>query len=338
MYKSIWIIWIVWTILPGILYARTNVPDTSQTGKKGIVHRFMAYLENSNNPDPDKKFDFSIIGGPYYSNESKLGLGMVASGLYRLDPSDWELSPSNVSLYGDITTTGAYMIGIGGNTIFPGMQYRIDTDIRFAFTPGKYWGVGYRAGRQERYTEYDNQRIELKFDFLKRLTESVFLGITTNFMRIEGKQFEDPSFLDGEKPRTAAVGFGGQVSFDSRDFIPNPYRGFYAKAEFIHYPEFLGSSYRFNRTEIITRYYQRVWKGATAAFDAQGIFHHGQVAWNVMAQMGGASQMRGYYRGRYRDKNLIQTQLELRQHIYGRSGAVAWVGAGNVFPDFSDWK
>lgn len=45
--------------------------------------------------------------------------------------------------------------------------------------------------------------------------------------------------------------------------------------------------------------------------------------------------MRGYYDGRYRDKNVGDAVVELRQHIYGRSGGVVWVGAGNVFPDFS---
>lgn len=44
--------------------------------------------------------------------------------------------------------------------------------------------------------------------------------------------------------------------------------------------------------------------------------------------------MRGYYEGQYRDKNLIETQLELRQKIWRRIGATAWVGAGNVFQSF----
>lgn len=30
----------------------------------------------------------------------------------------------------------------------------------------------------------------------------------------------------------------------------------------------------------------------------------------MVAQMGGAYQMRGYYEGQYQDKNLIQTQIE----------------------------
>ena len=48
--------------------------------------------------------------------------------------------------------------------------------------------------------------------------------------------------------------------------------------------------------------------------------------------------MRGYYEGRQRDRNIAELQIELRQKIYKRSGAVVWVGAGNVFDDYSDFK
>ena len=58
----------------------------------------------------------------------------------------------------------------------------------------------------------------------------------------------------------------------------------------------------------------------------------------MLAALGGSARMRGYYEGRYRDKNLIETQIELRQHIWRRNGIAVWVGAGNVFPSFSGFK
>ncbi len=70
----------------------TAVADTLNAGKKGFFKRFIEYFEKSNKVDPAKKFDFSIIGGPHYSSDTKLGLGMVASGLYRIDRTDLEMS------------------------------------------------------------------------------------------------------------------------------------------------------------------------------------------------------------------------------------------------------
>ena len=48
--------------------------------------------------------------------------------------------------------------------------------------------------------------------------------------------------------------------------------------------------------------------------------------------------MRGFYRGRYIDNNMLSGQVELRQHIYKRFGAVMWVGCGSVFPSFKELK
>lgn len=314
--------------------------DSVHIEKKNLFKRIYEYFEKSNETDPDKRFDFSIIGGPHYSSDTKLGLGLVASGLYRIDRNDLNISPSNVSLYGDITTSGAYVIGISGNTLFPKMKYRIDADMFFSYRPSQYWGIGYDAGRNDYYSEYDNLEIQLKFDFLRKIANNTYLGLTTNIRDIKGKNFDDISLLGNERLKSTAVGAGLILSYDSRDFIPNPYKGIYAKLEHIFYPEFLGSTYRFNKTEITFRYYQKVWEGGILAFDMQGILNNGDITWNMMALAGSSYQMRGYYKGQYRDKNLIQSQIELRQKIYKRNGAAIWAGAGNVFPKFSefDWS
>ena len=54
-----------------------------------------------------------------------------------------------------------------------------------------------------------------------------------------------------------------------------------------------------------------------------------------MAMLGGSNSMRGYYEGRYRDKNMMTAQLELRQHVWRRNGIVVWAGLGTVFDRFS---
>lgn len=313
----------------------TSVVDSIHTEKKGFFKRIYDYFEQSNKTSPEKRFDFSIIGGPNYSKDKKFGIGFLASGLFRIDRNDLTMSPSNVSIYGDVATSGAYVVGISGNVLFPEMKYRIDSDIFFSYRPSRYWGIGYNAGRNDYYSKYDNQLIEIKIDFLKKLTTNTYLGVTTNFKDIRGKKFEDITLLGEEDPHTTAFGAGLIASYDSRDFIPNPYKGIYAKAEFIFYPKFLGSSLQFNKTELIFRAYQKVWKGGVIAFDLQGVFNHGDVAWNMLAVGGDAYQMRGYYGGRYRDRNFIQSQVELRQRVYKRSGLAFWVGAGNVFRKMS---
>lgn len=91
--------------------------------KKSLITRFLDYFNDANKNKKHKKFDFSIIGGPHYSTDTKLGLGLVAAGLYRTNPNDTILPPSNVSLFGDVSTVGFYMLGIRVPTFF----HRIST-------------------------------------------------------------------------------------------------------------------------------------------------------------------------------------------------------------------
>ena len=58
----------------------------------------------------------------------------------------------------------------------------------------------------------------------------------------------------------------------------------------------------------------------------------------MLADVGSSIRIRGYYEGRYRDKNVIDAQLELRQHIWHRNGIVLWVGAAEVFPRYKDLR
>ena len=105
---------------------------TEKKKKKGLINRVIDYFADSNKEKPYKKFDFSIIGGPHYSTDTKLGLGLVATGLYRTDMTDSLLTRSNVALYGDITTANYYKIGVRGNHIFPHDRCRMVYDFAYA--------------------------------------------------------------------------------------------------------------------------------------------------------------------------------------------------------------
>src|SRR3546814_651960 len=50
------------------------------------------------------------------------------------------------------------------------------------------------------------------------------------------------------------------------------------------------------------------------------------------SDLGNDEMMRGYYQGRYRDKNLMALQTELRYRVHPRIGLVAFASSGTVFP------
>ena len=156
------------------LVTRDSLNNTTDTLKNGFFHRFYRYFQQSNKVKEEKKFDFSIIGGPHFSSDTKLGIGLVASGLYRIDRNDKSISPSNISLYGDITTTGFYLLGIRGNTIFPKDRFRANINMYFFSFPSQYWGIGYDNAKDEDHsTDYKRLEQQIKVEFLYRLAKNL---------------------------------------------------------------------------------------------------------------------------------------------------------------------
>ena len=306
--------------------------------KLNLFQKVINYFNESNEPRPEKKFDFGIIGGPHYSSTTKLGLGIVASGTYRTR-RDSLTQLSNVSLYGDATTTGFLLIGVKGNNLFPENKYRIDYDFYLYTFPSDFWGIGYDNGNNNaNKSSYNRLETILLANWLARFHRNLYGGISTGFNWVKGSRFTKPELLNGEPHEVISTSVGLVLTYDSRDFIPNAARGIYLNINQRFFPRFLGNKNPFTRTAFVFDAYQRLWKGAILAFDLHGEFNYGDVPWNMLASLGGSTRMRGYYEGRYRDKNLIETQLELRQHIWRRNGIAVWVGAGNVFPSFSGFK
>ena len=321
-----------------------NIQTDTVPKEKNSFFKKGDYFKNANKPKPEKKFDISFIGGPQYSSATQFGIGIMAAGLYRSDRSDQSIQPSNVSFFGNVSTSGFYMLGIRGSHILPKDKYRLLYTVYFYSMPSDYWGIGYDAGSNDSfYWSYLRLQAQMKTDFLFKLSHNLFFGPMVSFDFVKGNNFKkknpnDPRTVEqiiaGEKSRIGTTGIGASVVYDSRDVITDCHNGIYFKIEQGFYPKFLGNKYDFMMTDIIFDTYNRVWKGGILAFDLHGKFNYGNVPWTMKSRMGGQFRMRGYYEGQYRDNNLIEVQLELRQHLWKRNGMVLWVGAGNVFENF----
>ncbi len=79
-----------------------------------------------------------------------------------------------------------------------------------------------------------------------------------------------------------------------------------------------------------------IYKGQVLALQMFGSFNAGEVPLRSLAYLGGSSTMRGYYAGRYRDKNAGVVQAEYRVPLFWRIGAVGFADMGNVGPELKD--
>lgn len=303
---------------------------------KSWVNRILDYFNDSNKNKKHKRFDFSVIGGPHYASDTKFGLGLVAAGLYRTDPNDSILPPSNVSLYGDVSSVGFYMLGVRGNHIAPKGRYRIDYHLYFYSFPADFWGIGYEMGDNDaNKSDMKRWQAQAEVCFLFRVADNFYIGPMASYDYVIGKHIERPELLQGMDQHTWNVGAGVSLVYDNRDNLTNPHRGICLNINQMFRPGFMGNDYAFSTTAFRFDAYQRLGKGTVLAEDIGANLNFGNPSWGMMAELGGTHSMRGYYEGRYRDKHSLEATVELRQHVWKRNGIVVWVGAGTIFPKFS---
>ena len=305
--------------------------------KKNFVKKIVDYFRNANQVKDYRKFDFGFLPGPHYSSTAGFGLGMVATGTYTMDKEDPELPRSNVSLYGDISTKGFMLIGIQGMNIFPKERFRLDYRTYVYTFPTNFWGIGHVNGdNDDNETEYRRIRVEALSRFLFRIAKNTYIGPMVNFKYIKALEIEEkgrPLFMN-QDTKVHSQTMGLSFTYDSRDFMLNAERGWFIQLDQTFTPRFLGNDYCFSSTDFTASTYRKVWKGGILAGEFHSGFNYGNPAWCNLNEVGSTKRMRGYYEGRYRDKNIIEGQVELRQHIKGRNGAVLWAGAAEVFPEF----
>lgn len=322
---------------PDTISADTIATKTSH----GLVARLLNYFAESDKPKPNKKIDFGIIGGPHYASDTGLGVGLVASALYSTDRSDSTLEKSNASLYSDMTTKGFLMIGLRGNNIFPHNRYRLDYRLYVYTFPSYLWGFSYpQSDDDANKSKYSRTKFEVMTRLLFRLDRHSYIGPIVRYQYVHAYKLHDlaPQLLEG-RPRTVSdMGVGVSYTLDSRDFMLNASRGWLVQVDLTSNPSFLGNNDTYWSGELQVCTYRKAWRGAVIAGELHTRQSTGNVPWPMLADVGSSNRMRGYYEGRYRDKNVIDAQVELRQHIYRRNGIALWLGAAEVFPDYSSLR
>lgn len=317
------------------------IPDTTITprpqrtegfDRPTLIDKVVKYFRESNDVKPAKKFDFSFIGGPYYSSDTKLGIGLVAAGLYRTNPADTVNPAGQVNIYGDLSITKYYKIGVRGSNDFNRQRYRLAYDVSFESMPDKYWGIGYDSAHLDsNETNYKRWHAQLDASLLIKCAANLYAGPRLLLDFLDGKDITRPALWRGQAHRTFTDAIGFAVVYDTRDNVFNAYRGIYARLDQTFAPRFLGNQYAFSSTELTLSYYHPLWKGCIFAGRMHTRLTYGDTPWGLMSKLGGSYTMRGYWEGRYNDKCAADLTVELRQHLFSRIGMVVWGGVGDVF-------
>ncbi|TGE26030.1 hypothetical protein E5K00_12810 [Hymenobacter aquaticus] len=136
-------------------------------------------------------------------------------------------------------------------------------------------------------------------------------------------------------------GIGPSVLYEGRDNVLATYRGIYLDAHALFMTKGLGSDYKFQRYQLDLRYFRPLLGSNKTILALQylGQFHAGSVPFRELAGIGAniggslynnAGLMRGLYESRFRGRQMMTTQAEIRQRLFWRIDGAAFLGAGQV--------
>lgn len=208
---------------------------------------------------------------------------------------------------------------------------------RFQYFPLKYYGIGENAKEGDEVI-VSSQNFQLRERVLKKVKGHLFAGIVFDYHTLYNVRFENTNLADSLKPLgyqgSSNKGLGLGVVYDNRRNVLNERNGLFAEVAYLNYGRYIGSSYPFQNINVDARYFRKGYrKKQVWAFQVIGQFNFGDIPFNQLALLGGESMMRGYYLGRYRDKNLIAAQAEYRFLPFPfskRWGGALFLATGNV--------
>jgi len=266
----------------------------------------------------------------FYTPETGIAGGAAALYLYR----DSTLSRAS-AVTGDIiyTQKKQIILELSGDLYFRGGTYRLLANTKFQKYPNKFFGVGNDTpeSNEENYT---SQKVLFEAVLYRNVLSHMNAGPAVRAEHSSVRETAPTGLLasgviPGSKGGSLA-GIGFVANWDSRDNTIAAQSGSLYQITTLLYRSSFGSDYSYTDVQIDTRNFFEVLAGQVLAVQAAAEFIDGIAPFYGMANFGGQNLVRGYFDGRYRDRNGIAVQAEYRFPVWWRFGMVGFAGAAQV--------
>jgi hypothetical protein len=265
----------------------------------------------------------------YYTPETDIAGGAAVMYLYK------NVSSRRAStVTADVIYTGKrqFIVEASGDQYFGG-EYRLLSDLSGRKYPNKFFGIGNDTPDSGEET-YTARAFNLQAVLYKSIAANINVGPglvleTTSIVEPTEDGLIAAGAVPGSKGGTS-VGIGIVANRDTRDNTFAAESGSLCEVTIVLYRRAFGSDYSYNDVRVDVRNFISVFSHHVIAFQGVAESIDGTAPFQHYAEIGGQNLMRGYFEGRYRDKNSLAFQAEYRLPVWWRIGAVAFAGAAQV--------
>jgi hypothetical protein len=244
---------------------------------------------------------------------------------------------SEINAFGFYTLKSQYGLWLDHALYSHKDKYFFLGKAKFQYFPLVYYGIGQTTHESDEII-ISGHNIQIRERLLRKVKGHFFVGPQIDYHSLYNVKFTEGLLADSLKPLgsngSSNLGVGLGVVYDTRHNVLNVRDGLFLELAYLNYGKYLGSTYNFQNVNFDARYFTKGFKkNQVWAFQVAGQFNFGDIPFNQLALLGGESLMRGYYMGRFRDKNMIASQVEYRFLPFPfskRFGGAVFVGMGNV--------
>ena len=272
-----------------------------------------------------------------YTPETHVGLGALYVHIFRMSPRlvrRLELSrPSSLAFLALGTTRRQLIFEAHADLYWGNDNVHASGKLEYQRFPDSFWGIGNEI-RDEDEERYQRERARLRASIEHRIIDALYAGLRIDAMEFAA-QFDDPDgiFATQDVPGELGgftLGAGPVVTLDTRDNAVATRDGAFVQGAFLVFDDLVASDYDFRRLSLDGRLFFPIAQRQALGLHLYSEFLGGGVPFYQLAMLGGDELLRGYFLGKYRDKNLLTLEAEFRTPLFWRFGAVTFIGAGRV--------
>lgn len=289
--------------------------------------------------DSTKKPNFVLVPALASSPETGIEFGGASLLSFYTDTAKHGITRVS-SLYGyaSITTKGQEKVSLNGIYWTPQNKWHYTSNISYYNYPFDFYGVGNNTLKANVET-IEEKKTRLAGTGDRLIFKNVYAGFSAGIVKYyyysgtyhQNEEFKNDPNIQNHGGGTVVYG-GGILIYDSRNNNTYTTKGTYINTYCNLLQGIFGNnSYTGGFFNLDFGEYFKLWQPLVLAFNLkEQSLIGGRSPFYLLPQLGNDALMRGYYTGRYRDRNLLAGQGELRYRITDRFGIVGFLGWGEV--------
>lgn len=325
-----------------------EIVDQAQTVRSDAVASSPAPIEATatgleQRVAPDSKPDLVIA--PIPLSNPAMGTGLAGAAVLFYNPNKAS-QPWISGVGGGYTSTDSWGIGAFHSMSVAHDRVRVLGFAGYGVANLDFYGIGPDAGKEgtsiklhdKAFAGLANAEVQI---FRKGFLRHLYVGAKLFYLDIDSSvSIPIPSRPDLTPPtieRDSKVALiGPSFTFDSRNDSIAPRKGVYVTGSLIYGQDWLGSDFEYHKLGFAANAYFPITKTTVVGIRKQLCGVSNGAPYYDLCMFGQQGDLRGYETGRYRDGASWALQAEVRQHLFGRFGAVAFGGVGGIADSTGD--